>query len=167
MPFDDTFADVVAGNAAYADNVSVAALPARASSGLAVVTCMDPRIDPLAMLSLRAGDAVVLRNAGARVTDDVVHALVPAVHLLDVRRLMVIAHTKCRMAGITSAELHDAIVAAGGSEETRRVPLTTAPDQLAALEADVQYARSSPLLAGVTVAGFRYDLDTGRLHRLC
>jgi hypothetical protein len=71
-PADDaTFADVLAGNAEYAATYQLAGLQARAARGLGVVTCMDSRIDPLRMLGLQPGDAKIVRNAGARVSDDV------------------------------------------------------------------------------------------------
>ena len=68
-------------------------LEARAAQGLAVLTCIDSRIEPLAMLGLRPGDAKILRNAGARVTSDVLRSLVLASNLLGVERVMLIAHT--------------------------------------------------------------------------
>ena len=71
-----------------------------------MLTCIDSRIDPLAMLGLEPGDAKILRNAGARVTDDVLATLVVARYLLDVERFMVIAHTDCRMVAASEDELH-------------------------------------------------------------
>src|SRR3954449_1990820 len=111
---EDTFSDVVQANTAFADDYSLGGLEARAARGLAVLTCMDSRIDPLRMLGLKAGDAKILRNAGGRVTDDVLRTLVLARYLLGVDRFMVVAHTKCRMAGSTEEGVHDAIEAAGG-----------------------------------------------------
>jgi carbonic anhydrase len=127
---------------------------------------MDSRIDPLALLGLEAGDAKILRNAGARVTDDVLAALVVARHLLDVERAMVVAHTGCRMASGSEAELHEAIAAAGGPD-TRDLPLAVTADQEATVRADVQRVRTSPYLEGLEVGGFLYDVDTGRLARVC
>src|SRR5581483_4281305 len=98
MPDADAFADLLAANELYAESFGSPRLPARAAKGLAILTCMDSRIDPLAMLGLRPGDAKILRNAGARVTDDVLRTLVLASCLLGVHRAMVIAHTDCRMA---------------------------------------------------------------------
>src|SRR6059058_2480376 len=115
---DDTFADVLAANAEYARSFRLQGVPAMAARGLAVVTCMDSRIDPLAMLGLRPGDAKILRNAGARVTDDVLRTLVLASYLLGVDRVMVVAHTGCRMAGGTEDDVHRAITDAGGPDTT-------------------------------------------------
>src|SRR3954453_13309411 len=96
---DAVFADVLAGNERHASAYRPAQREGRAAKGLALLTCMDSRIDPLAMLGLQAGDAKILRNAGARVTDDVLRTLVLATYLLGVHRVMVVAHTNCRMAG--------------------------------------------------------------------
>src|SRR5215210_3598807 len=95
---DATFDDVLAANEAYASGFRLRDLEARAAEGLAVLTCMDSRIEPLAMLGLQPGDAKILRNAGARVTDDALRTLVLASYLLGVDRAMVVAHTHCRMA---------------------------------------------------------------------
>src|ERR1044072_6771914 len=103
----DPFADVLAANAEHASSFSPVAAAGGARRGLAGVTCMAPRIHPLAMLGLRPGDAKIVRNAGARVTDDVLRTLVLAVYLLGVQRVMVVAHTGCRMAGATEGDVHE------------------------------------------------------------
>jgi len=166
VPTDDAFDDVLAANRAYASGFKLAELEARAARGLGVLTCMDSRIDPLAMLGLSPGDAKILRNAGARVTDDVLRTLVLASHLLGVDRVMVVAHTRCRMADRTEEDVHAEIRAAGGPD-TRSVSFLTTIDQKSALRADVQRVRSSPYLGSISVGGFLYDLATGRLLRVC
>jgi carbonic anhydrase len=162
----DEFADVVEANAAYAQTFGLAGLEPRAARGLAIVTCMDSRIEPLVMLGLRPGDAKILRNAGARVTDDVVRTLVLARYLLGVERVMVVAHTKCRMAGGTEEDVHAAISAAGGPD-TSELSFLVATDQLAALRDDVARAQASPYLKDTVIGGFLYDVDTGRVSRIC
>ena len=162
----DAFADVVAANDSYAETYRWAGLEAVAARGLAVLTCMDSRIEPLAMLGLAPGDAKILRNAGARVTDDVLRTLVLADYLLGVDRVMVVAHTGCRMAGGDEQSVHEAIRAAGGPD-TRSISFLTTTEQVEALREDVQRVRSWPYLGNITVGGFLYDLDTGRLARLC
>ncbi|MGZ4593919.1 MAG: beta-class carbonic anhydrase [Actinomycetes bacterium] len=166
MPSDDVFADVLSANQDYAAGFPLAELEARAAKGLAVLTCMDSRIDPLGMLGLAPGDAKILRNAGARVTDDVLRTLVLASYLLGVDRVMVVAHTDCRMASGTEEDVHDAIRAAGGPD-TRSISFLTTTDQESALHADVQRVRSWPYLDRLAVGGFLYDLATGRLRRVC
>jgi carbonic anhydrase len=163
---EKTFADVMTANAEWAASVQPEALPATAARGLAVVTCMDSRIDPLRMLGLKPGDAKILRNAGARATADVLRTLVLARYLLGVNRIMIVAHTNCRMAGGTEDDVHTAIAESGGPD-TRTISFLTTQDQLAALRTDVQRVRSWPYLPDVTVGGFRYDLATGLLHHIC
>jgi carbonic anhydrase len=162
----EDFADVLAANEAYSQGFELGGLEARAARGLAVLTCMDSRIEPLAMLGLRPGDAKILRNAGARVTDDVLRTLVLATYLLGVERAMVVAHTKCRMAAGDEEDVHDAVEAAGGPD-TRSLAFLVTSDQEATLRADVQRVRSWPYLTGLQVGGFLYDVDTGRLGRIC
>jgi carbonic anhydrase len=162
---EDPFAPELAANATYAEHFSLAGLEPIAASGLAVVTCMDSRIEPLQMLGLRPGDAKILRNAGARVTDDVLRTLVLAVHLLGVRRILVVPHLNCRMTAEDEAQVHEAIFAASGVD-TRSLELRPSPNLRAALRADLQRIRSSPYLPGdVAVGGAIYDVATGRLER--
>ena len=162
----ETFADLLAANERYADGFPLRGLQARAAKGLAVLTCMDSRIEPLAMLGLRPGDAKILRNAGARVTDDVLRTLVLASYLLGVDRAMVIAHTDCRMAAGSEDEVHAAVSEAGGPD-TRSLAFLVTSDQKATVRADVQRIRSWPYLTHLHVGGFLYDTDTGRLSHLC
>jgi carbonic anhydrase len=157
------FEDVLAANGAFASRYTDSHLPGGAARRLAIVTCMDSRIDPLAMLGLARGDAKILRNAGARVTDDVLRTLVLAVHLLSVERVMIVPHTDCRMSMNTEDELHAAIWASSGLD-TRSTEFGVVADQRAVLVRDVQRVRSSPYLpCDLPVIGCRYDLSTGGL----
>jgi carbonic anhydrase len=127
---------------------------------------MDSRIDPLSMLGLEKGDAKILRNAGGRVTDDVLRTLVLAVHLLGVNRVMVVEHTDCKMASATDEQVHQAIYESAGID-TRSLEFRTMSDQLASITQDVQRVRSSPYLKPDTeVGGFVYDVKTGRLQQV-
>jgi carbonic anhydrase len=162
----DIFAAELEANRRYADSFELGGLDARAARGLAVLTCMDSRIEPLAMLGLRPGDAKILRNAGARVTDDVLRTLVLASYLLGVDRAMVVAHTRCRMAAGGEEDVHSAIEAAGGPD-TRSLSFLVTDHQEASLRGDVQRVRSWPYLTRLVVGGFVYDVDTGRLEQIC
>jgi len=166
VPSDEVFSDVLAANEAYAHDFRLAGLQAHAARGLAVLTCIDSRIEPLAMLGLAPGDAKILRNAGARVTDDVLRTLVLASYLHGVDRAMVIAHTKCRMAAGGENEVHTAVGEAGGPD-TRSLAFLVTSDQEATLRGDVQRLQSWPYLTRLRVAGFLYDVDTGRVTQLC
>jgi carbonic anhydrase len=163
---DSVFADVLAANKAYADDFRLADLAPSAARGLGILTCIDSRLEPLSMLGLVPGDAKILRNAGARVTDDVLRTLVLATHLLGVERVMVVAHTNCRMASVTEADVHESIHDAGGPD-TRSLAFLVTDDQAATVQADVQRIQSWPYLTRLQVGGFIYDVETGRLARLC
>ncbi len=157
------FSDILTANAVYADRFHLAGLRPEAARGLGVLTCIDSRIEPLDMLGLVPGDAKILRNAGARVTDDALRSFVLAIHLLGVERVAVIAHTRCAMTEATDAELRDRIGRLAGAPATGW-EFHAVGDQLATLESDVRILRDSPLVpATVVLGGFVYDVDTGRL----
>jgi carbonic anhydrase len=166
MPGVTDFDDVLEANEAYVAGFRLGGLPARAARGLAVLTCIDSRIEPLGMLGLGPGDAKILRNAGARVTDDVLRTLVLASYLLGVERLMVIAHTNCRMTESSEDVVHNAVREAGGPD-TRSLSFLITTDVEAAVREDCQRVKSSPYLPRLEVGGFLYDTDTGRLTKLC
>lgn len=160
------FDDVLTANDRYASSFVDRGLPGQAGRGLAVVTCMDSRIDPLMMLGLEKGDAKIMRNAGGRVTEDVLRTLVLGTHLLGVERVLVVEHTDCKMATSTAEEVHRAILDASGVD-SRSLEFRLMDDQLAALAQDVQKVRSWPYLPkGVEVGGFLYDVRTGRLRQI-
>ena len=165
MGDDRRFADVLEANTAYAAGFSHEGLAARAARGLAILTCMDSRIEPLAMLGLQPGDAKILRNAGARVTDDVLRTLTLATYLLGVERAMVIAHTNCLMAQTSESDVRKALRDVGGPDSDVSYLVTN--DQEATLRSDVERVRSLPAFGRLDVGGFIYDVDTGRLTQLC
>ncbi|MDP9445032.1 MAG: carbonic anhydrase [Actinomycetota bacterium] len=159
------FTDLLAANAGHAAEFPLAGHDGVARAGVAVVTCMDPRVDPLSMLRLRAGDAAILRNPGARVTDHVLAGIVLAVHLLGVERVLVVAHTRCAVAGTDEETLRRRVAGVSG-QDASRASLGAVPDQQATLRADVARVRTHPLVPEkVAVGGFRYDVDTGPLSQ--
>lgn len=163
---EEAFADVLAANQEFAAHFAGQSLTGRAARGLAVVTCMDSRIDPLAVLGMRPGDIKILRNAGARVTDDVLRTLILAAYLLGVQRVLVMPHTDCRMASATEDEIHAAILADSGVD-TRSVEIRTTADQRAGLLQDVTRIRTHPLLPpDLVVGGAIYDVGSGKLDPL-
>ncbi|MFI6507918.1 beta-class carbonic anhydrase [Streptosporangium sp. NPDC050855] len=156
------FDDLLAANEDFSATFTDSELTGRAARGLAVVTCMDSRIDPLGVFGLKRGDAKILRNAGARVTDDVLRTLVLAVNLLAVERVLVMPHTDCGMTKVTDEEVH--AIAARRGVDTRSLDFHTVPDQDAALRHDLTRIRTSPFLPpGMPVGGAVYDVRTGKL----
>jgi len=137
-----------------------------ALKGLAIVTCMDSRIEPLKVVGLKAGDAKILRNAGARVTEDVLRTLVLATHLLGVKRVLVMPHTDCRMASGDEDSIHASIMENSGID-TRSIEIRTVKDQIAALKTDVLRIQTFPLLSeDLEVMGAVYDVKTGKLEKI-
>lgn len=162
MNFDAIFS----ANASFAESFQSSALTGRAVQGLAIVTCMDSRIDPLRVVGMKSGDAKILRNAGARVTEDVLRTLVLATHLLNVSKVLVMPHTDCRMASGSEAEVHAAIEKSSGID-TRSLEIRTVTNQRAALEMDVLRIRSFPFLPKeLEVVGAIYDVKTGLLEKV-
>jgi carbonic anhydrase len=122
---------------------------------------MDARIDPLAILGLEPGDAHVLRNAGARTTDDVLRSLVKSVNQLGVTRVAIMHHTDCGAAKIVLSELRAKVTEATGNDPAD-VDFHLIDDQAACLAADVAAVRDCPYLpAGTEVIGLLYDVQTG------
>lgn len=157
-----TFDDLLEANARFASGFELAGLDGQAARGLAVVTCIDSRIDPLPMLGLSPGDAKILRNAGGRVTDDVLRSLVLAIHLLNVRRVAVVHHTDCAMVASNEEIAWRVSEASGG--DVSGWDFCAISDPAGDLAADVARVRTCPLVPGsVHVAGWRYDVATGRV----
>ena len=158
------FGDVMSANSDFVRGFQYSELTGTARKGLAIVTCMDSRISPLAVVGMQAGDAKILRNAGARVTDDVLRTLVLASYLLGVNRVLVMPHTDCRMATADEASIHATIQQQFGVD-TSSLEFRTASNQRDALAEDVARIRSYPLLQkGVSVAGAIYSVSTGQLE---
>jgi carbonic anhydrase len=144
--------DANRGYAAARANVA----DARPSRHLAVVTCMDARIDVFAALGLHLGEAHVLRNAGGRVTEDVLRSLALSCHVLGVDTVVVMQHTKCGLAGVTDEELRRATGADLGF-----FPID---DHTAALREDIELLATTPYLAPLRfVAGFVFDVESGEM----
>ena len=161
----DPFEDLLAANRRFAETFALSGFDGIAHAGVAVVTCMDSRIDPLRMLGLEAGDAKIFRNPGGRVTPEALEALVLGAHLLNVRRILVVPHTRCAMASSTLDELRAKVAASAGQDASWQ-PFGVVEDQEGTLQDDVRKIRAHPLIPdSVEVGGFMYDVDTGLLER--
>jgi len=159
----ESFKDVLTANEHFAQNFKHMDLTGRAAKELAIVTCIDSRINPLDIVGMKPGDVKILRNAGARVTDDVLRTLVLATWLLGVKRVLVIPHTDCKMATGSEADVHAAIFKESGVD-TRGIEIRTVADQLAALATDIQRIKSFPVLpTDLIVGGAIYDVNTGKI----
>jgi carbonic anhydrase len=157
------FEDLLAANHQFAESFSLSGFDGVAHAGVAIVTCMDSRIDPLGMVGLKPGDAKIFRNPGGRVTDQALEALVLATHLLNVDRVLVVPHTRCAVATHSEEELRSRVAESAGTDVSWQ-RFHVVEDQVATLQHDVHRVTSHPLVPDtVRVGGFIYDVDTGRL----
>jgi carbonic anhydrase len=157
--------DLVAKNADFASGVPEKHLQVQPSRRLAIVTCMDSRLDVFAALGLGDGEAHVLRNAGGVITDDVIRSLAISQRLLGTREVMLIHHTDCGM-----QKLSDDGFRAELQEDTGVAP-AFAIESFADVDADVRQSilrvrRSAFLPHRDSVRGFVYDVDTHRLREV-
>jgi carbonic anhydrase len=161
----DDFSDLIAANRTFAEDFTLGDFDGVAHAGVAIVTCMDSRIDPLRMLGLQHGDAKIFRNPGGRVTSAALEALVLGVHLLGVERILIVPHTKCAMAKNTEADLQVKVGKSMGVDASWQ-QFHVISDQIAALQEDVQKVRSHPLIPDtIAVGGFLYYVDTGLIDQ--
>ncbi|WP_142004407.1 MULTISPECIES: beta-class carbonic anhydrase [Barrientosiimonas] len=162
-----SFDDLLSANREFAQSFSLSGFDGVARAGVAIVTCMDSRIDPLGMIGLAPGDAKIFRNPGGRVDNSALEAMVLGVHLLNVQRVLVVPHTRCAMASASEQQLRRTIGESAGQDASWQ-SFHVISDQLDALAQDVAKVRSHPLIPDtVQVGGFLYDVDTGLLtqHR--
>jgi carbonic anhydrase len=146
---------LLAANKGYAAARANVADP-RPGRHLAVVTCMDARIDVFAVLGLHLGEAHVIRNAGGRVTEDVLRSLALSSQILGVDTVVVMQHTKCGLTGVSDDELRRLTGAEFGF-----FPID---DHAAALREDIAILATKPYLSPLLViAGFIYDVESGEL----
>ena len=158
-----TFDDLLEANRRYAEDHE-GGFDGIARAGVLMVTCMDSRIDPLAMIGLKEGDAKILRNPGGRVTDQVLVAIVLGVSLLQVKRVLVIEHTRCAMASSTEEQVKDRVAEFTGTDASW-MSIGVIEDQQATVRADVHKVKSHPLVPdSIEVGGFIYDVDSGLLQ---
>jgi carbonic anhydrase len=153
-------ADLLAANRRHAEEFTAGALARSPRRKLAVVTCMDARIDPLAALGLGLGDAIVLRNAGGIVTEDVLRSLAVAHAVLGVLAAAVVGHTECGLEGATN----EAIRAALGSDDLALdvMPFSDVEERV---RGSVRAVQDSAVLGRrLEALGYVYDIHSGRLR---
>jgi len=160
------FADLLDANRTFAQTFTLSGFDGIAHAGIALVTCMDSRIDPLGMLGLKPGDAKIFRNPGGRVTEAALEALVLGVHLLNVDRILVVPHTRCAMSSSTLEEVRAKVGASAGQDASWQT-FSMVTDQESALRDDVHKVHAHPLIPdSVKIGGFVYDVDSGLLNQV-
>lgn len=157
------FENFINANAAYVDLHGTAHLPIKPKTRVAIVTCMDSRLHVAPALGLALGDAHILRNAGGRVTDDVIRSLVISQQQLGTREIVVLHHTDCGAQSFTNEDFAAQLQQDLGVDVEGQdfLPFT---DVEASVREDVDVLRQSPLIPNdVTISGAVYDVDTGRI----
>jgi carbonic anhydrase len=162
MSTTDTLLD---NNAAYASKFDKADLPIPPGRKLAVLACMDARLDPAKMLGLEEGDAHVIRNAGGVVSDDALRSLAISQNLLGTEEIVLIHHTDCGMLTFTDDEFAQKLEDETG--ERPEWPVHTFKDLDQDVRDSIQKIRSSPFVPRAdNVRGFVYEVETGRLREV-
>lgn len=160
------FEDLLAANRKFQKSFALGGFDGVARAGVAIVTCMDSRIDPIGMVGLVPGDAKILRNPGGRATDQALVALTLGVNLLGVNRIMIIEHTRCAMTMADEHTMQGRLTNASGVDASW-MSIGTIADQPAAIRDDVARVHAHPLISDdIEVGGFLYDVDTGGLQRI-
>jgi carbonic anhydrase len=155
--------EILSANALYAEGFTLGGLPSRPVRRFAVVTCMDARLDPIAFLGLRPGDAHVLRNAGGIASDDVLRSLAVSHGLLGTQEVFVIGHTNCGMQRLTNEEIRARLSEDPGVDASG-VDFLAFADLEESVRASVRRIRESPLLPrSFGASGYVFDTSTGRV----
>ena len=156
--------DFLRNNQAYAATFDSGHLPTPPRRQVAIVTCMDSRMDIFALLGLQNGEAHIIRNAGGVVTDDVIRSLAISQRKLGTREIIVINHTECGMLTFTDDELREDL-----RIETGMKPMWS-PESFTDLDAEVRNSlnriRNTAFIPHKNARGFVYDVDSGRLREV-
>ena len=158
--------ELLAANERYAREFTKGDLPTPPGRHVAVLTCMDARLDPAKFLGLQEGDAHVIRNAGGRASDDAIRSLVISYKLLGTREFVVIHHADCGMLTFTNEQLRDQLRRDldANASNVDFLPFTDLDESV---RQDVATIRNSPLIPkDIPVTGFVYDVRTGRLREV-
>jgi carbonic anhydrase len=157
--------ELLRNNDAYAAEFAKADLPMPPGRRVAVLACMDARLDPARALGLEEGDAHVIRNAGGVATDDALRSLVISQRLLGTEEIVLIHHTDCGMLTFRDDDVKDAIEADTGVRPP--FALEAFPDAAEDVRQSIRRIAASPFLPHKDhIRGFVYDVKTGRLEEV-
>jgi carbonic anhydrase len=158
------FARLMAENERYTDAFDRSALTAAPLTGLAILACMDARLDVEEALGLRTGDAHIIRNAGAIASDDAIRSLIVSQQLLGTDEVIVIGHTHCGLLATDEDALRERLAASTG--QSLDIAFGAFADLAESIRASVERLRSHPWLKPVPIHGLIYEVETGRLHEV-
>ena len=157
--------DLIANSAAYAASFDKGGLPMPPGKQVAVLACMDARLNPYGILGLQEGDAHVIRNAGGVVTDDEIRSLAISQRLLGTKEIILIHHTDCGMLTFTDDAFKRQI------QDDTGIKPEWAAESFTDLDEDVRQSiariKASPFIPSKdSVRGFVYDVETGKLREV-
>jgi carbonic anhydrase len=156
---------ILSDNAEYAkefgDKGKLGIVPVRK---MAILTCMDSRIEPMRLAGLKTGDAHIIRNAGGRASEDAIRSLIVSNRLVGTKEWLVIHHTGCGIENMTNEKMAALANRANTASEGDFINWLTIGDRIESIRQDVKRLREHPLTPpDVTVSGFIYDIETGLL----
>ena len=159
-----TVTDELLANAErYAASFDKGDLPLPPARHVAVVACMDARLNPYGLLGLTEGDAHVIRNAGGVVTDDVIRSLVVSQRRLDTREIVLIHHTNCGLEGVSADDFHQELEDEVGIRPAWA--LEAFSDPYADVRQSINRLKQSPFVRYKDhISGFVWDVNDGQLH---
>jgi carbonic anhydrase len=156
--------DLIANNAGYVATFSKGSLPLPPAKKVAVLACMDARLDPAKALGLQEGDAHVIRNAGGVASDDALRSIIISQRLLGTEEIVLVHHTDCGM-----ETFHDDEVKAKIEAETGLRPsfaLEAFPDAVADVKQTAARIKANPFVVHKKIRGFVYEVETGKLREV-
>src|SRR3712207_5400774 len=156
--------DLLENAARYAEDFGAGGLATAPRRRLAVLSCMDSRIDLFSLLGLEQGEAHVIRNAGGLATEDAIRSLALSQTLLDTREIFVIQHTQCGLNAPSDDVLRERMRKRAG--DAPHWPLGAFADVEENVRQSLQRLRSSPYLVSSSVRAFVYDVETGKLNEV-
>ena len=155
---------ILAENARYTESFDRSELTAAPLRRLAILACMDARLDVREALGLRTGDAHIIRNAGGIATDDAIRSLIISQQLLGTEEVIVIEHTGCGMLTFQDDAVHQQLVEQTGTDVD--IAFHAFPDLESNLREQVSRIRAHPWIKDVPVHGLVFEVETGRLREV-
>ena len=156
--------ELLENSKAYTESFDKGDLPMPPAKKVAVVACMDARLNPYGLLGLQEGDAHVIRNAGGVITEDVIRSLTISQHALGTREIVLVHHTECGLQATDDISFADAVEKATGRRPPWAARAFTDVDQ--DVRESMRLIRESPYLLSREVRGTVYDVTTGRLREV-
>lgn len=152
-------------NEAYVADFGYGELPMPPGRRVAVLTCMDARLDPAAALGLEPGDAHVIRNAGGRASDDALRSLIISQNLLGTQEIVVIHHTDCGMVTFSDEQLHAQLNERTG-QDASHIAFLAFGNASSSVQDDIAAIQASPFIDASQVTGYIYDVSSGAISKV-